>query len=352
MRVAQRIPVAEIFGAGRSIDTIIDVRSPAEFAEDHLPGAVSAPVLDDRERAHVGQIWHRDSPFQARRIGAAIVSRNIARMLDNDFSARPPDWRPLVYCWRGGDRSGALAGILASVGWRTSVLEGGYKAFRRHVIDGLQTLPTGLHWHVIAGRTGSGKSLVLQALRARGEQIIDLEGLARHRGSVLGLPPGMRQPGQKAFETALWDALRRLDPASRVFVESESRRIGRCHLPDAMIEAIRNAPCTRLQAPMPLRVRLLLGEYRHFIDDPAQLDSRLDRLLELHGHVRIDAWKELAAQQRWPEFVESMLELHYDPAYERSMRTNFRHLEAGDTLLLEDDDAAIERVAAALAIQA
>lgn len=351
MRAARRITVEEAFQSECDIDTIVDVRSPSEFADDHLPGAISAPVLDDRERAQVGHLWHRDSPFQARRTGASIVSRNIARMLEADFSRRAPDWRPLVYCWRGGDRSAALAGILASVGWRTSVLEGGYRAFRRQVIDQLEKLPAGLRWHVIAGRTGSGKSLVLQALQARGEQIVDLEGLAHHRGSVLGLLPGTSQPGQKAFETALWDALRRLDPARPIFVESESRRIGRCHLPDAMLEAIRSAPCTRLQAPMALRVRLLLGQYRHFIEDPEQLDSRLERLLELHGRVRIDDWKALAGQQRWPEFVESMLELHYDPAYERSMRSNFRQLAAGDTLMLEDGDDAIERVAAALATQ-
>lgn len=349
MRIPQRVTAAETFRPDCHIDTIIDVRSPAEFAADHLPGAISAPILDDRERAQVGQVWHQDSPFQARRIGAAIASRNIARMLEEDFSERPPDWQPLVYCWRGGDRSAALASILASVGWRTRVLEGGYRAFRRHVIDELEERPGHLRWHVIAGRTGSGKSLLLQALQERGEQVVDLEGLARHRGSVLGLPPGTRQPSQKAFETALWDVLRRLDPARRVFVESESRRVGRCHLPNGVIEAIHNASCTRLQAPMSLRVRLLLEQYRHFIDDPAQLTTRLDRLLELHGHVRINAWKELIAQQRWPEFVESMLVLHYDPAYGRSMRSNFRHFEAGDTLTLEDADDAIERVATALA---
>jgi len=348
VKAPQRIPIDEALACEARFDAIVDARSPAEFADDHMPGAFNAAVLDDAQRALVGTLDKRQSAFAARRIGAAIVSRNIASLLEGAFADRPADWRPLVYCWRGGNRSDALATVFAAVGWRTSVLEGGYREFRRHVIAGLARLPSQLHWHVVAGPTGSGKSRLLQRLAERGEQVLDLEAIARHRGSVLGLLPDEVQPSQKAFETATWDALRRFDPARVVFVESESRRVGRCHVPDAVIDAMRAARCTRLQAPVDVRARLLLEEYRHFVDDPTQLFERLDRLLELHGRARLDSWKEQARAGRWQEFVESLLQQHYDPAYERSMRSNYAQLGSGETLDIDIDDAAIERAAAEL----
>ncbi len=350
MKAPRRIAVDEAFAPAARFDAIVDARSPSEFAEDHLPEAISAPVLDDTQRALVGTVYRQQSAFIARRIGAALVSRNIATIVERDFADRPPDWRPLVYCWRGGNRSDALASVLAAVGWRTSVLDGGYRAFRRHVIDELERLPRHLRWHVVAGRTGSGKSLALERLAQRGEQVLDLEALARHRGSVLGLLPDETQPSQKAFETAVWNVLRGFDPARTVFVESESRRVGRCHLPDALIEAMRAAPCTQLQASIDVRARLLLEQYRHFVDDPASLFERLDRLIPLHGRARVEAWKSLARTQRWQEFVEAMLEAHYDPAYERSMRHNYAQLDSGGLLELDDRPDAIDRAAAALAV--
>lgn len=348
MKAPQRISIDEALAPEARFDAIVDARSPAEFADDHMPGAVNAPVLDDAERALVGTIYKQQSAFVARRTGAAIVSRNIASLLERAFADRPPQWRPLVHCWRGGNRSDALATVFAAVGWRTSVLDGGYREFRRHVIAGLAQLPPQLRWHVVAGPTGSGKSRLLQRLGERGEQVLDLEAIARHRGSVLGLLPDEIQPSQKAFETATWDALRRFDPARVVFVESESRRVGRCHVPDAVIDAMRAARCTRLRAPADVRARLLLEEYRHFVDDPAQLFERLDRLLALHGRVRLDAWKSMARAGRWQAFVESLLEQHYDPAYERSMHSNYARLEAGDALDVGADDAAIDRAAVEL----
>lgn len=349
MKAAQRIPVAEVLAPGARFDSIVDARSPSEFAADHLPTAINAPVLDDAERALVGTVYRQQSAFAARRIGAALVSRNIASHVENVFADRPPEWRPLVYCWRGGNRSDALATVLAAVGWRTCVLDGGYRAFRRYVIDALERLPSRLRWHVVAGRTGSGKSLVLERLAARGEQVLDLEALARHRGSVLGLLPDETQPSQKAFETAVWDVLRRFDPARTVFVESESRRVGRCHLPDALIDAMRAAACTQLQAPVDVRARLLLEQYRHFVNDPLQLFERLERLLELHGRTRIEAWKSLASERRWQEFVASMLETHYDPAYERSMRRNYARLDDAAVIEVDERPGAIDRAADALA---
>ncbi len=350
MKAVQRLCLEAVLEAPERFDTIVDARSPAEFADDHVPGAISAPVLDDAERAQVGTVYKQESAFLARRIGAAIVSRNIGSLLERAFADRPADWRPLVYCWRGGNRSDALATVFAAVGWRTAVLDGGYRAFRRRVLADLAQMPSRFEWHVLAGRTGSGKSLVLQRMAALGAQVLDLEQLARHRGSVLGLLPGAEQPSQKAFETAIWNVLRAFDASRPVFVESESRRVGRCHVPDAVIDAMRGARCTQLEAPLEVRARLLLAEYRHFVETPQLLFERLDRLLELHGRARIEAWKEMARAQRWLEFVESMLALHYDPAYERSMRRNYARLDAARTVVLDDPGTeAVDAVARAIA---
>ncbi len=348
MKAPQRIPIEQAFAPDARFDAIVDARSAAEFAEDHLPGAISAPVLDDAERALVGTVYKQQSAFVARRMGAAIVSRNIASLLEHAFAECPPDWRPLVYCWRGGNRSDSLATVFAAIGWRTSVVDGGYREFRRHVIDELARIPSRMRWHVVAGPTGSGKSRLLQRLAERGEQVLDLEAIARHRGSVLGLLPDETQPSQKAFETGLWDALRRFDADRIVFVESESRRVGRCHVPDAVIDAMRAAPCTSLRAAIDVRASLLLDEYRHFVEDPSRLFERLDRLLQLHGRARLDAWKEMARAGHWREFVESMLAVHYDPAYARSMQQNYAQIDSREALDVEADDATLDRAAAEL----
>src|SRR5262249_26159773 len=146
--------------------------------------------------------------------------------LDATFGERPRAWRPLVYCWRGGTRSGALVHVLQQIGWKARQLGGGYKAYRRSVIAELEESPGRFEWHVVCGLTGSGKSRLLRALARCGAQVLDLEMLAAHRGSVLGDLPGEPQPPQKMFESLLWNELRQFDPMQPVFVEAESKRIG------------------------------------------------------------------------------------------------------------------------------
>lgn len=347
MKAPMVVGIDEAIASLDRYDTILDARSPSEHAEDRLPGAISAPVLDDHERAHVGTVYKQQSPFEARRIGAALVSRNIATLLETTLAGKPRDWQPLVYCWRGGNRSSALATVLARVGWRTAVLDGGYRAFRREVITGLAELPTRLQWHVVAGRTGSGKSLILQRLQAIGAQVLDLEAIARHRGSVLGQMPASEQPSQKNFESSLWNALRRFDPARPVFVESESKRIGRCHVPDPLLARMRASAGTRIELPPGHRATLLLREYQHFVSDRDILFEKLDRLVPLHSRARVDDWRALAEAGRWPEFVEALLTTHYDPAYDKSIGRNYPAVSReGATLVLPDDsDAALDACA-------
>jgi tRNA 2-selenouridine synthase len=307
-------------------DEVIDVRSPAEYAEDHVPGAASCPVLDDAERAAIGTLYKQVSPFDAKRRGAALVSRNIARHLETAFAGRGRDWRPLVYCWRGGKRSGAMTHVLREVGWQAAQLEGGYKAYRRAVVAALETLPRRFRYIVLCGETGSAKSRVLEALAAAGAQVLDLERLAQHRGSVLGNLPGTPQPTQKMFETLVWDRLRRLEPAVPVFVEAESKKIGQLQVPDALLESMRASDCARVEAPVAARVAFLIGEYRHFLEDPAALKAQLDCLTGLYGKDTIGGWQALADRGEWERLVAELLTAHYDPAYHRSTDRNYARL--------------------------
>jgi tRNA 2-selenouridine synthase len=331
----------EVAGLGELdlFDEIIDARSPAEYAEDRITGAVNLPVLDDEERARVGTIYKRISPFEAKRLGAALVSRNIARHLETWFSAKPKGYRPLVYCWRGGTRSGAMTHVLRSVGWQAAQLEGGYKSYRKSVIADLETWPARFRFTVVCGPTGVGKSRILRALGELGGQVLDLERLAAHMGSVLGAYPNEPQPGQKLFESRIWADLRRFDPDKPVYVESESRKIGHLHTPDALLERMRAAECLNLVAEMPVRVALLKEEYAHFLADPDRLGRQLERLLELRGRQTVERWKAMAAAGNWGELVSELLAQHYDPAYTRSLSRNFGQAAEGRTFALRAADA-------------
>jgi tRNA 2-selenouridine synthase len=316
-----------------AFDTIIDARSESEYALDHIPGAINCPVLDDAQRILVGTTYKQVGSFEAKKLGAPIVARNIAHFIDTVFADKPRDWKPLVYCWRGGNRSGSMATILAKVGWPAVQLDGGYKAFRAHVAAALDA-PPALDFRVICGTTGSGKSRLLETLDGIGAQVLDLERLAAHRGSVLGHLPGEPQPSQKMFETRIWDKLRGFDPALPVFVESESKKVGNLRVPDAVMERMRAARCIDLRLPQTERVRLLMEDYRHYADDPSALNTQLDHLVQLHGHARIAAWHAMAEEGRMPELVNELLELHYDPAYLRSIDRNFTQYPQAETLAL------------------
>ena len=307
-------------------DEIIDVRSPAEFADDHIPGALSAPVLDNQERALIGTIYAQESPFKATRLGAALVARHIADYLETVFADKPRSWRPLVYCWRGGKRSGAMTSWLNQIGWRARQLDGGYKTWRNHVLAGLSTWPEDLRCIILAGPTGSGKTRLLQSLAQAGAQTLDLEGLACHRGSLLGDLPDRPQPSQRGFETALHEAIHALQPDQPVFVEAESRRIGRLSLPDALLLAMRAGRCVGVRAALPQRIAFLLQDYRHLFDTPNDFSQKLEQLVGLHSHKTIAGWQDLIARDQRAELFQELVEQHYDPAYRRSSQTHYEGL--------------------------
>jgi tRNA 2-selenouridine synthase len=327
-------------------DEIVDVRSEGEFAEDHVPGAINCPALNNEERARVGTIYQQRSPFEAKKIGAALIGANIARHLNERFLDRPRDWRPLFYCWRGGERSGAFAAVFARIGWHVGQLGGGYKSYRRAVIADLAVRPRAFRWRVVCGLTGTGKSRLLRALRDAGGQVLDLETLAAHRGSVLGNLPGAPQPGQKLFESLVWGELRGFDPRRPVHVEAESRKIGTLRVPEALIEQMWKSECIVLEAPVAARLELLKSEYAHFLERPESLAAALDCLTPLHGHAVVGAWRELARARRWDKLITELLARHYDPAYIRATGKHYAALPAALKLALGGiDDAEFSSLA-------
>ncbi len=307
-------------------DEIVDVRSPSEYELDHIPGAINCPVLFDDERARVGTIHARESSFTAKKIGAALVARNIARHIEDAFADKPKRWRPLIYCWRGGQRSQSMASVLRQTGWDAKRLDGGYKAFRRHVLADIDRMIGELSFRVVCGFTGSGKSALLRELEKLGAQVLDLEAIAEHRGSVLGQLPGGAQPGQKMFESRIWNKLGGFEPSRWVYVEAESRKIGDLRLSESLMKAMRASPCVFLQASEAARVSLLLSEYRHFTFDPAELLSRLNALTWLHGRKQIARWTALVSGGEWEPLVQELLRSHYDPAYRKSTMSNYFQL--------------------------
>ena len=330
-------------------DTLIDVRSPSEFAEDHLPGAINCPVLNDAERQEVGTLYKQVNAFEAKKIGAAKVARNIGQYIESLFVDKPRDWRPLVYCWRGGNRSGAMAHVLAKIGWHVAQLDGGYKQYRHHVNQTMHSLSQRFRFKVVCGTTGSGKSRLLQILKAQGMQIIDLEQLAMHRGSVLGHLPNASQPSQKMFESQLWEILRSLDPERDVFIEAESKKVGNLRVPDTLMTAMRSAPCIALELPLEQRVALLMADYAHFVAQPEILNRQLDCLVSLYGKAKILAWQAMASAGNLQDLVTILLTEHYDPAYRRSIARNFTEFSSAMPLSMKDfSDDSFRQATAAL----
>ena len=305
---------------------IIDARSEGEYADDFIPGAVNHPVLNNDERARVGTLNKAASAFEAKRMGAALVSRNIADMLEQHFNEKPRDWAPLIYCWRGGKRSRSLTLVLREIGFKAVQLDGGYKAYRARVAQELTEWPKRFNYVTICGCTGTGKTALLLALRDAGAQVIDLEGLANHKGSLLGEHVITPQPTQKRFDSLLWSALRTLDPMRPVFVESESKKIGLVQMPESMREQMAAGECVWLDVPVAARVVHLRGEYEHFVADPALLMQKLAPLKALRGSEMLARWQTMATAGDIDGVVESLLVDHYDPLYTTAIKRNYPKL--------------------------
>lgn len=326
-------------------DTVIDVRSPAEFAEDHVPGAINLPALSNDQRAQVGTVYVQISPFKARKMGAAMVARNVAAHLEGPLKDHLGSWRPLVYCWRGGQRSGSFASILTQIGWRAEVVDGGYQAFRNLVHDVLYKDAVPHRLILLDGNTGTAKTDLLHRLDRLGVQVLDLEGLANHRGSLLGEMDG-GQPAQKGFETALACALLKLDPTRPTLVEAESSKVGERVVPPTLWAAMKAAPRIEIDAPLDARAAYLADAYADVSSDAQGLRTKLEILRRHRGHL-VDGWLGLLDAGNFQALARALMDEHYDPTY-RSGRT--RHgadvLErfSVDGLAEDDRDALAARL--------
>jgi tRNA 2-selenouridine synthase len=327
----QKISAEDALGQLTSFSAIIDARSESEYGLDRLPGAVNWPTLTDTQRHEIGTEYAQVNAFEAKKRGAALAAKNIAAHIEREVIPLPKNWKPLIYCWRGGKRSGSLALVLSEIGFQVTLIEGGYKAFRAAVVEDIARLAKLFNYRIICGPTGSGKTRLLQGLESAGAQILDLEALAEHRSSVLGLIPGQEQPSQKQFDMRIWHALRQLDPTRTVWAESESKKVGNVSIPDVLMQTMRESPCARVELPINERVALLLEDYEFFVKDPDFFCKRLDVLRDLRGHEQINAWQQMirsgdAAQLA--QVVHELLEKHYDPGYLSSTRRNFKQFDA------------------------
>ncbi len=328
----ERISADDVLGKLDDFSDVIDARSESEYAEDHLPGAVNWPSLHDEERKIVGTSYKQISAFEAKKLGAALVAKNIAAHIERDVLSKPRDWKPLVYCWRGGKRSGSLALIFDQIGFNVTLVDGGYKAFRAAMVADLPQLAARYSYRVICGTTGSGKTRLLHALAAQGAQVLDLEGLANHRSSVLGMIPGIQQPTQKAFDRLIWAALRGLDASRPVYIESESKKVGNVAIPEGLISVMRDAPCLQLDLPEDERVALLLEDYDFFVRDIEFFCDRLEALLQARGKETVRDWQARSRSGDVASVVRELLVEHYDPVYLQSIKRNFNQYSTATTI--------------------
>lgn len=298
-------------------DTVIDVRSPAEFAIDHVPGSINLPALSNDQRAEVGTIYKQVSAFTARKLGAALVARNVADHVEGPLAEKDGSWRPLIYCWRGGQRSESFTIILQQIGWRADTVEGGYMTWRRLVKQALYDTPLAHKIVLLDGNTGTAKTALLARLAERGIQTLDLEGMAGHRGSILGATAS-GQPDQKGFETTLAVALAALDPNRPVVVEAESSKIGQINLPPQLWSAMITAPKIMISAPISARAAFLEAAYADVIADPVELAKRLKPLRNIRGHEVVDGWIKLLNAGSFRALAAALMEQHYDAAYAKS----------------------------------
>ena len=297
-----------------NFDEIIDVRSPAEYNEDHIPGAINLPVLDDQQRHQVGLEHKLKGAFFARRKGAQIISENIAAILKEHLATRGKDFKPLIYCWRGGKRSGSLAEICRQIGWQTTVLDGGYKSYRNLVVNSLYQNTYQIEIILIGGYTATGKTEILETLKSNGMQVLNLEHLAEHRGSVFGETHSI-QPSQKKFESSINEALRCLDSSRPTIVEAESNKIGQVSIPPALWGSMKNASRINIQAPLEARVRYCLQKYRNLVCNNEDLNLLLVKLSPFHSRKRIEEWNALVKCNNFEGLVSQLLHYHYDPRY-------------------------------------
>jgi len=287
---------------------IIDVRAPKEFIAGHIPGAVNIPLFDDAERAIIGTAYKRDCRQAAIRKGLAITGPKMEQFLDQAYAASP-NQRLAVHCWRGGMRSKSMATLFDFAGFDSRVLMGGYKAYRA-AVHAQFTTPLSLI--ILGGRTGSGKTKILQALADKGEQVLDLELLAHHKGSAFGDLGEEPQPTTEMFENLLFTQLQKLDTGKRIWVEDESHMIGTVFIPEAFWQHMRTAPVVFCDVPVEERIRFLVENYGHY--DAKGLINAVHKITKRLGGQHAKAALE-AFEQGDLHTATRIVLVYYDKTY-------------------------------------
>ena len=293
----------------------IDLRSPSEYQEATIPGAINLPFFNDQERAEIGTIYRQQSPCQARARGLELIAPRLPE-LTGAIGSYAQDRQVVIFCWRGGERSQAMAEVLHLMRIPFYRLHGGYKAYRRYVLDRLACYPLG-DVVVMHGLTGCGKTQIINRLIERGYAAVDLEGLARHRGSVFGSIGMENQPGQKMFDSLLWCELKRLAPWPYLLVECESKRIGNIHLPEHLSQKMEQGRHILVYDTLENRIQRLVQDYvSHGEENIEQLIQGV-RALEKHlGKSRVNQCVYLIEKRIFSEVVEYLLVDYYDKLYE------------------------------------
>ena len=314
-------------------DDVIDVRSPLEFEDDRIPGSINLPVLSNAEREMIGTMYKQKSKFEAKKLGASIVSKNISDHLKDYLYNKNRDWLPLIYCWRGGQRSYALATILDQIGWKVEVVDGGYKSFRKHVSEFLNNNIENYFLILITGNTGTAKTKMLNLIEERNGQTIDLESLANHKGSVFG-SQGQKQPSQKLFETLIYDKVKNLKTGEPIFVEAESNKIGNLHIPKEFWKLMKSSPQIEISATVEQRAQFLVEEYSEITSDLDLLEKQITSLSTIAGPKLVENWLQMAKNKEFIELAKQLIEKHYDPRYKRGLLREKKEVFA--TLRLDD----------------
>lgn len=305
--MAQRLKIDEFLKMAASLP-VIDVRSPSEYRHAHIPGAVSLPLFDDQERANVGTRYTKVNRQSAVILGLEYIGPKLTRFAKEGIRLARQN-QLLLYCWRGGMRSESMAWIFETTGIQCRILEGGYKSFRKHV---LESFSRKFSFIVLGGYTGSGKTELLEKIRVKGEQVLDLEAMANHRGSAFGSIGMDPQPSNEQFENLLFSHLNRLDTIKPVWVEDESRNIGINLIPTALFEQIRNAPVLVAGVSTDDRIERLLSHYAQ--SGKEQLKEAIQKITRRMGGDRAKKAVEAIEKGDFAEAAELIL-AYYDKSY-------------------------------------
>jgi tRNA 2-selenouridine synthase len=333
----KKIDTAAFLEYGGTIP-ILDVRSPGEYEQGHIPGATSFPLFTDEERAQVGTRYKQVGKDSAFVLGLEYVGPKMAGFVKK-ATKLAPDKQIAVHCWRGGQRSGSMAWLLQSAGFEVTLLSGGYKVYRQFVLEGFAQ--TNLNIRIVGGSTGTGKTKIIHALAALGEQIIDLEGLANHKGSAFGFIGEAAQPTVEQFENELFKVVSQLDPARRVWVENESRSIGRLYIPAGFWEPMKAAPLFHIEIPLQARIDNLLTDY--VLEHTEELKLAFNKIATKLGGLRLK--NAITALEQGDFAAAATIALEY---YDKTYQFCLDNSKSSDIRIMKFEDGDPEKIAKAL----